>query len=36
MTDTDQGAHDFSLTKIFPRLGEIGTTDAILGLLAKR
>jgi nicotinamidase-related amidase len=33
MTDLDPGAHANSLTWIFPRLGESGTTDNILALL---
>lgn len=36
MTDLDPAAHEHSLQKIFPRLGEIDTTDALLALLAKR
>ena len=34
-TDRDPMAYECSLTKIFPRLGEIGTTDAILALLKR-
>jgi len=34
MTDMDEGAHENSVTKIFPRLGETGTTAEILGLLS--
>jgi nicotinamidase-related amidase len=33
MTDMDRGAHDNSASKIFPRLGETGTTDEIIELL---
>ncbi|QHC24711.1 isochorismatase family protein [Streptomyces sp. GS7] len=33
VTDLDEAAHHNSLEKIFPRLGETGTTDAILTLL---
>ncbi len=33
MTDLDAGAHRNSLEKIFPRLGETDTTEAILALL---
>jgi nicotinamidase-related amidase len=33
MTDMRPEAHDNSVTRIFPRLGETGTTDEILGLL---
>ncbi|WP_214414121.1 isochorismatase family protein [Sphaerisporangium fuscum] len=35
MTDLDGDAHRHSVEKIFPRLGETGTTADILGLLAK-
>ncbi|GGV66103.1 hydrolase [Streptomyces thermoviolaceus] len=35
MTDLDGDAHANSLTWIFPRLGETGTTQEILQLLAK-
>ncbi|MFE7313498.1 hydrolase [Streptomyces sp. NPDC057555] len=34
MTDLDGDAHRHSIAKIFPRIGESGTTDDILGLLA--
>lgn len=33
MTDLDAEAHRNSLEKIFPRLGESDTTEAILALL---
>ncbi|MFI9050895.1 isochorismatase family protein [Streptomyces sp. NPDC053427] len=33
VTDLDEAAHRHSLEKIFPRLGETGTTEAILALL---
>lgn len=33
MTDMSQEAHDNSLTRIFPRMGEIGTTAEILAKL---
>jgi nicotinamidase-related amidase len=33
MTDMDRGAHENSIGKIFPRLGETATTDDIVGLL---
>ncbi|MEA1673775.1 cysteine hydrolase family protein [Nitrospirillum sp. BR 11163] len=33
MADRDAEAHDHSVTRIFPRLGEIGTTAGILALL---
>jgi len=33
MTDRDHEAHRYSLEKIFPRLGETGTTDAVLKML---
>jgi nicotinamidase-related amidase len=35
ITDTDPVAHEFVMKKIFPRLGEIDTTDALLGLLRR-
>ena len=33
MTDMDEGAHENSVTRIFPRLGETGTTDEVIGLI---
>ncbi len=33
MTDRSREAHDFVRTTIFPRIGEVDTTDAILALL---
>lgn len=36
MTDLDLDAHNHSVTRIFPRLGESGTTHEILDLLKKR
>ncbi len=36
MTDGRPEAHEYSLAKVFPRLGEIGTTQDILNLLATR
>ena len=33
MTDTNPDAHHNSLTRIFPRVGELGTTEEILSLL---
>jgi hypothetical protein len=35
MTSYDAVAHDHSIANIFPRLGETGTTDEVLELLAK-
>lgn len=35
MTDLDADAHQNSLERIFPRLGETGTTSEVLELLAK-
>lgn len=35
MTDLNAEAHENSVTRIFPRLGETGTTEEIVGLLAK-
>ena len=36
MTDTNEAAHKNGISHIFPRLGETGTTDEILALLAAR
>ena len=36
MTDMRAEAHDYSIAKIFPRLGETGTTQEIIDLLNKR
>ncbi|WP_395397540.1 isochorismatase family cysteine hydrolase [Novosphingobium sp. BL-8A] len=36
MTDSRQRAHDYSIEALFPRLGETGTTEAIVELLAAR
>ena len=36
MTDMNADAHHNSLTRIFPRLGETGTTQDIIELLGKR
>lgn len=36
MTDLSSEAHDNSVTRIFPRLGETGTTAEIVALLDKR
>ena len=36
MTDMNPDAHHNSITRIFPRLGETGTTDEIIELLDKR
>jgi hypothetical protein len=35
MTDRDADAHQNSVERIFPRLGETATTDEILDLLEK-
>jgi nicotinamidase-related amidase len=35
MTDMDEGAHENSLRKIFPRLGETGTVDEIVEMLEQ-
>jgi nicotinamidase-related amidase len=34
MSDIDAASHEHTLKKVFPRLGEIDSTDAILALLA--
>lgn len=36
MTDMRAEAHDYSIAKVFPRLGETGTTQDIIDLLDKR
>lgn len=36
MTDMRAEAHDYSIAKVFPRLGETGTTREIIDLLDKR
>jgi nicotinamidase-related amidase len=36
MTDTSAEAHHHSITRVFPRLGETGTTREIIDLLEKR
>jgi nicotinamidase-related amidase len=36
MTDMNADAHHNSITRIFPRLGETGTTQEIIGLLNER
>jgi hypothetical protein len=35
MTDMDAQAHDNSIARIFPRLGETGTTQSISELLPR-
>jgi nicotinamidase-related amidase len=35
ITDLDATAHEFVMTRTFPRLGEIDTTDALLALLPQ-
>jgi len=36
MTDTRAEAHDYSIRNVFPRLGETGSADAVMALLASR
>ncbi len=36
MTDTRPEAHDYSIKNIFPRLGETGTSQAIIDLLTTK
>jgi nicotinamidase-related amidase len=36
ITDTNAEAHENSVTRIFPRLGETGTSEEVLALLRKR
>jgi hypothetical protein len=35
MTDMDEVAHDNSVTRIFPRLGETGTVEEVLKALSR-
>lgn len=35
MTDMQSDAHTYSITCVFPRLGETGTTQEIINLLKK-
>jgi nicotinamidase-related amidase len=35
MTDLDAAAHELVLTKLFPRLGEVDSTDAIVRMVAS-
>lgn len=35
MTDRDAGSHDHSVTRVFPRIGETGTTREVLDLLPR-
>jgi nicotinamidase-related amidase len=35
MTDTRPAAHDYAIAQVFPRLGETGTTQEIIDLLAR-
>jgi nicotinamidase-related amidase len=35
MTDMSPDAHHNSITRIFPRIGETGTTEEIVGLLER-
>lgn len=36
MTDSRPEAHEYSITHVFPRLGETGSTQDIVNLLATR
>jgi hypothetical protein len=36
MADLRAEAHDYSIAHVFPRLGETGTTQDVLDLLAQR
>jgi nicotinamidase-related amidase len=36
MTDRSKEAHDYSVGKVFPRLGETGSTDEVVALLEGR
>ncbi len=35
ITDVDPAAHEFAMEKIFPRVGEVDSTDALLALLRR-
>lgn len=35
MTDLDAGAHTHSVTQVFPRIGETGTTEQVIELLER-
>jgi len=35
MTDARLSAHDYSIANVFPRLGETGSTQAIIDLLER-
>jgi hypothetical protein len=35
ITDVDGESHDFVVRKIFPRLGEVDSTDAVIAHLQK-
>jgi len=35
MTDTDPAAHEHATKKMFPRMGELDTTDALLALMRR-
>jgi nicotinamidase-related amidase len=35
MTDTRPEAHDYTIAKVFPRLGETGSTEEIIDMLAR-
>ena len=35
MTDVDLDAHTYSLTRVFPKIGETGTTEEIIALLGS-
>ena len=36
MTDIAADAHDYSVTRVFPKIGETGTTDEIISILKRR
>jgi hypothetical protein len=35
MTDSRPDAHDYSIANVFPRLGEIGSTQSVIDLLER-
>ena len=36
ITDTDAAAHDTAIRRIFPRLGDVTTSEEIVGALKRR
>jgi nicotinamidase-related amidase len=36
ITDMDAATHEHVMTKVFPRLGEVDSTEALVALLGRR